>query len=97
MDAPQRVIVTCRLADYTSILNLNLPTVLAKTMDEGRISRFAFNYLGEEGAKPFLSRILSATEFEQKDTRHLSHLARNPYLLAALIYIHQNSPSSLLP
>jgi hypothetical protein len=53
--------------------------------------------LGEERSKTFVSRIISATVSEQEDGRHLSHLARNPYLLAALIYIYQNGPDGDLP
>jgi hypothetical protein len=96
-DTPKRVIITCRVADYTTDLDLNLPTVLAENMDEAHIERFAINYLGEKRAEPFLSQICPKAVAEQNDARHLSHLARNPYLLAALIYIYQNLPDGNLP
>lgn len=94
--APRNVIVTCREGDYAGDLELGLPTVIVEQMDEDHIRQFVTNYLGDR-ARPFLNRILPGNEELREDTRHLFLLARNPYLLSALIYVYDNSPQGDLP
>ncbi len=96
-DAPQHVIVTCRAGDYAGDLDLDLPTVLAEEMQEPQIRQFAVNYLGEETAPKFLTRVLPGKDSDRDDARHLFRLARNPYLLAALIFVYTSSPDGDLP
>jgi HEAT repeat protein len=93
--APKRVIITCRAGDYQGELKLAaLPTVLAQELDELQIRQFATNYLKEK-AGGFLARLMPDHQREQ--TRALSRLARNPYMLGALTYLYENSPSGDLP
>src|SRR5262249_48368915 len=96
--APQRLILTCRLEDYSAALRCDdLPMVIALSMNDAQIAAFAGRYLGEE-TKDFLDQILYQGEslevFAKREAavgRSLIHLARNPFLLSALIYIYQHS------
>jgi hypothetical protein len=95
--APQRVIITCRTGDYMGDLNLRLPALLISDMKDFQIREFAANYLGEEAASKFLKRVLPLNDWERIDARHLARLARNPYLLAALVFVYANLPEGELP
>jgi len=95
--APAKVIISCRLDDYTEDLDLKLPTVLVDEMDPARIERFASNYLGEMRVSHFLSSVFPQQPVTRNTNRSLVELARNPYLLAALIYIYLNAPAGALP
>ncbi len=97
-DVPARIIITCRAADYANELVVNLPTVLAGEMDEGRIRQFAHNYLGEDDAGRFLERV-TPTKFSghTDESRSLFRLAKNPYLLTALMVVYKSSPEGDLP
>jgi hypothetical protein len=94
--APQRVVITCRIADYAGDLDLKLSTVRVQEMDEAHIRQFATNYLSDR-AEPFLKHILPESEWERRNSRHLFHLARNPYMLGALVYLYQHIPDGDLP
>src|SRR5690606_41276123 len=59
--------------------------------------RSAANYLGKQPAMTFMMRILEGYIWHRQDAFYLLRLARNPYLLAALIYIYKNSPEGDLP
>jgi HEAT repeat protein len=96
-NAPERVIITCRAADYLGDLDLQLPTVLAEQMDEARIRQFARNYLGKDDSKPFLSRILTEDREDPENMRRLFRLARNPFMLTVLMVVYKNSPQGQLP
>jgi hypothetical protein len=92
-DAPKYVIVTCRVRDYTVELKLDdMPIVLIQELDEGQIRDFAVNYL-KGNAQIFLNHILPTSKRKQS----LLHLARNPYMLGALAFIYEHSPSGELP
>jgi archaellum component FlaC len=96
-DAPKRVIVTCRAGDYSEDLKLDdMPTVLAQELDDEQIRQFATNYLKEK-ADGLLARVLPKDKEAHDDTRSLTRLARNPYMLGALIYLYEKSPSGDLP
>lgn len=94
---PKYVVVTCRAADYTTELDLDLPIVIAEEMDETRIRHFVTNYLGDDAASYFLARILPEDVEDFDNVRHLFHLARNPFLLTVLILLYMNSPERDLP
>jgi HEAT repeat protein len=95
-DMPKQVIVTCRAEDYKGDFDLDLPTVLVEEMDEAQIRQFAMNYL-EDKAEPFLKHILPEDKRTHEDARSLFRLARNPYLLTALIVVYKNAPDGDLP
>ncbi|RMG70050.1 MAG: NACHT domain-containing protein [Chloroflexi bacterium] len=86
-NAPQHVIVTCRKNDYNEALDLQLDTVLVKPLEDEQIRAFAVRYLSEEKVKPFLERIFPESSWEEH--RSLIHLARNPYMLAALLTVYE--------
>jgi HEAT repeat protein len=96
-NAPKRVIVTCRLSDYTEELNLDLPSVIAEEMDETRIRRFVTNYLGKEEASSLLERVIPENDEDLEDSRHLYQIARNPFLLTVLILVYMSSQERDLP
>jgi len=95
-NAPKNIIITCRVADYTKTFWTNLPIVTANEMTDKQIELFAVNYLGKKDSKRFTSQLSSKNEIVVGE-RSLFHLARNPYLLAALIYIYQKTPDGSLP
>jgi len=101
--APARVILTCRAADYGSTLDLGLPTVLARQMDTDRVQQFAHAYLKAD-AEPFLKRLYQPARLAAPQTmtapradRDLLRLASNPYLLTALMVVYRSSPEGDLP
>lgn len=94
VDAPQKIIVTCRAGDYAGDLDLNLPGLQTEPMDEGQIRQFAANYLHDR-AEIFLKRVLSDDMRERKSKRSLFHLATNPYTLSALMALHRLKQGNL--
>lgn len=96
-DAPKHLIVTCRAGDYAGELMLDgLATVLAGELHEAQIREFVTRYLGEK-ANGFLARVMPDDGRLQKDVRGLFRLAKNPYLLAALLFVYDNAPDGDLP
>lgn len=96
-DTPKHVIVTCRIGDYAGDLKFtNMPVVLAEEMNELKIREFAEKYLGEK-SRDFLNRILPEDNRDHGNSRSLFRLAKNPYLLAALIFVFEQSPIGELP
>lgn len=82
-NSPNQMVVTCRLLDYANNLELDtLPTVLLEEMDKQQVEQFAKNYL-QDKADSFLQKIFQNSE----DERSFFRLARNPYLLSALITV----------
>lgn len=96
-DGPRYAVITCRQGDYHDDLKLgDLPTVLVEPLTDEKIREFAVQYLGEEQAGAFLVKVFpqfrkneSDWAKERKNERSLLHLARNPYLLAALTLIFE--------
>ncbi len=96
-DAPARVIVTCRQADYGGSLKLgNIPTVLVQPLTHDQIRSFAARYLGTR-ADAFLGQLPLDDHFTAHGNRSLFQLAQNPYMLSALLYLYDHSPSGDLP
>lgn len=94
--SPKSVIVTCRQADYAGDFKLgDLPTVCVEPLTDDKIREFAVQYLGENAVAPFLEKIMPEYEDEEQKKRlekhSLLHLARNPYLLAALTMVNEVS------
>lgn len=92
---PVQVIVTCRKDSYSEDFELDLPVVQVEPLSDEQIKRFVQNYLGDR-ATNLLERLMSDDEPTQ-DTRHLYHLAKNPYMLSALIVVFDTSPEQELP
>ncbi len=90
------VIITCRKDDYTDDFDLNIPVVQIDPMNDKQIRGFAKKYL-DMRSKEFLKRILPSDKKSREDLRHLLHLARNPYMLSALIFVFTNSSEQELP
>ena len=74
---PKRLIVTCRRDDYAGAFDLGLTRVVVQPLDDQRIRRIAFRFLGDD-AHSFLHRV------EGPD---LTGLASNPYLLTVLMVL----------
>ncbi|MBZ0299542.1 MAG: HEAT repeat domain-containing protein, partial [Anaerolineae bacterium] len=96
-NGPQRVIITCRTADYDQTLDMGLPVVQIGDMDYSHIERFATTYLGDDLAQIFLAQILPKTSWEERHKQHLHQIARNPFLLSAMILTHKSSPHGEVP
>ncbi len=94
--APQRVILTCRITDYDKNLNLHLPRILVQEMNEEQIRQFVRNYLNDK-AEPLLKRLFPKQDGDRDEVHSLLHLAKNPYLLAALIFVSQCTSEEDLP
>jgi hypothetical protein len=96
------VVLTCRADDYSEGLNLGIPTVSVEPLNAAQIRRFAENYLRQERAVSLLSRVLPPDDLPEPEirlweSRSLFELARNPYFLTALIYVHDQTPEGDLP
>lgn len=86
------VIVTCRERSYLHRRKLSIPSIMARPLDEIRIRKFLYAYLGEsEGNKLYES--LSINTKKNKSPRDLIRLASNPYLLAIITYIYSRNGS----
>ncbi|MBE2192654.1 MAG: HEAT repeat domain-containing protein [Anaerolinea sp.] len=106
MDAPKRVVITCRSNDYLdpsqSLKLQNIPVVSVDDLNKEQIERFVQNYLGDK-ADTFMSRLGKTMKVhervsdDEKNAHSLSVLARNPYFLRALIYLFQDSSETDLP
>jgi hypothetical protein len=83
----RRLTVTCRTDDYGPGLNLKLDRVVVREMSRSRVETFARNYLAQDA-----TGLLGAI-----DGRGLYRLAKNPYLLTALIVVYRTSPRGGLP
>jgi hypothetical protein len=96
-EAPFYAIITCRTRNYyLDSLDLALPVVQIEPMNENHIRRFANNYLKSK-AQDFLKQIVPSKEKPDDDNLRLLRFAQNPYLLAALLIIFENSPDERLP
>jgi hypothetical protein len=96
-NGPKRVIISCRTDDYDAELNLNLSMVQINDMDRSHIDRFVLNYLGDELSQIFLAQILPRTTWEEQHKHYLYQMARNPFLLSAMILIYKSSPHGDIP
>jgi hypothetical protein len=95
-DAPQHIIVTCRKDNYIGDFELGIPVVHIELMSDDHIREFVRNYLPKK-AEGLLKRILPSDDQAKRDSRHLYHLAKNPYMLAALIVIFDQVTIEELP
>jgi len=105
-NAPKHAIITCRSADYRDDLVLDdrgragkgtnqMPIVLAQALDEKQVHQFAVNYLGDK-AEAFLAHLLPDNN-RPDEARSLFRLAKSPYMLSALIFLYDLSPTRNLP
>lgn len=93
---PINIIITCRKTDYFEKFDLRLPVVEANQLNATQISQFVEKYIGKDSTS-FLTHVLPSTWYDQNNPRHLFRLARNPYLLAALIYVYTANSHKALP
>lgn len=96
-NAPPRVFLTCRTADYDAGRNMNLPVVQIQEMGREHIEHFATHYLGAKAAGIFLSRVFPNLGGDDKGKDYLYQFARNPFLLSALILLFKSSERGELP
>ena len=94
---PQRLIVTCRSADYGPEVDLGLPIVQIGKMDRQHIEQFVTYYLGEEIAPILISQIVPARSWDEQHKHYLYQIARNPFFLSAMILAHKSSPYGDVP
>ncbi len=109
---PKHVVITCRTADYVGELYLgeDVPEVNCQPLTDSRIRTFVGNYLASEYADRFLKELYPPQQPDRQpmqrtpsrnsvasQQRHLIELARNPYLLATLIYVFKHDPKTTLP
>ncbi len=81
-DAPQRLVVTCRRADYWGDFLLDLPTVQAAPPDPLAIRKVMARALGEERARRALGPASPGVGMGVPDALVPPWLVRHPYLLA---------------
>lgn len=79
---PRYCVLTCRADDYTSELDLNLPTVMLDVLDEAAIKTFVGLRLKERAAV-FLDRLHTKKEALE--------LAETPYYLAAMLFLYTHT------
>ncbi|MBI5669304.1 MAG: HEAT repeat domain-containing protein [Chloroflexi bacterium] len=95
-NTPQRVVVTCREADYTPSTDLNLPVVQTVDLNTENIREFVKHYLDEPEASEFLAQVVP-TDDNRPQLHYIYQMARNPFLLSALIAVYLRSPDHILP
>ena len=93
--SPKSIIVTCRFANYQPGIELNLPRIIIEPMDRTIINKFILNYMGKD-ADLFFKKLFFQDEKNIKQ-RQLFNLAKNPFMLIALIVVHLSSPNNALP
>lgn len=96
-NGPKRVLISCRTNEYDPTLEINLPLVQINEMDRSHIDRFVLNYLGDELSQIFLAQILPRNIWEEQHKQYLYQMARNPFLLSAMILIYKSSPHGEVP
>ena len=96
-NGPKQVVIACRTDEYDPALEMNLPLVQINDMDRSHIDRFVLNYLGDELSQIFLAQILPRTIWEEQHKHYLYQMARNPFLLSAMILIYKSSPHGEVP
>lgn len=94
--APQRVVVTSRDTDYCDPLRLGLPTIQTLDLSAANIHEFVTHYLDAAEAKHFLAQVLPTAENRAK-VYYQYQMARNPFLLSAMIAVYLRSPDRKLP
>ena len=92
-NAPQKAVFTCRMSDYAIAASLGIPVIQTVDLDGTHIQRFVEHYLEGDEARFLLSRIMPVAGQDDRSSRHLFRMARNPFLLSALILIFKNSPN----
>jgi HEAT repeat protein len=95
-NAPQRLVVTCRKGAYTPTLDLGLPLIEINDLTPEHVREFALHFLGETGARSFLDSVYPPEEHLDRATRHIQQMARNPFLLSALLVMRQRQPNEPL-
>jgi HEAT repeat protein len=95
--APQRMVITSRSDDYEQVLRLNIPVVEISVLDTAQTRTFVVHYLQEEGAQAFLKQILPQSADDNRRLRHRQMMARNPFLLSALIKFYETASGEELP
>jgi HEAT repeat protein len=93
---PKKVICTCRESDYFQSYDLEVSVIRVKELSDIQIHNFSDRYLGE-AKTDFLKIIFDLSEKNQPQSTNLLALARNPYLLSALIYLFETSEEKELP
>ncbi len=91
-NAPQRAVFTCRMSDFAMGASLGIPMIQTVDLDASHIQRFVEHYLEGDEARYLLSRIMPVAGQDDRSSRYLFRMARNPFLLSALILIFKNSP-----
>ena len=92
---PKSIIITCRFDNYQPMMNLNLPPIIIEPMNQQIINKFISNYLGMDAF--FFIEKLSVQDKKNNKQRQLFNLAKNPFMLIALMVVYLNSPNEALP
>ena len=95
--APSHAIVTCRDSSYTEELELGLATVRISELRDEDLEPFVAGYIGPAEARRFIETLLDGKGARFTTPRPVAALARNPYLLTALIYLYLSAPEHVLP
>lgn len=94
---PRRVIVTCRVRDYTGDVDLELPVVRMDALQPAHIRRFASRYLDDATSAAFVDQVLPGDDREERGKQALYDLARNAFSLSALLAVFRHQPGDTLP
>ncbi|MCK4825234.1 TIR domain-containing protein, partial [bacterium] len=94
------IVLTCRIADFSNGLKIdNIPTVEIHELNDEQIKAFVSKYLEDNDIEYFQNQIFpdDAEDAPTPSPYALVHLARNPYLLTALLFIYLSSENKILP
>lgn len=95
-NAPQRLVVTCRESDYKADSDLDLPVIQTVDLNTDNIREFVTHYLDQPEATGFLAQVVP-NEGNKAQLHYIYQMARNPFLLSALIAVYLRSPERTLP
>lgn len=95
-NAPQRVIVTCRDTDYRDSIRLGFPIIQTLDLSAANIQEFVTHYLDEDESRRFLEQVLPTAENRAK-VHYQYQMARNPFLLSAMIAVYLRARDRKLP
>jgi HEAT repeat protein len=95
--SPQKLVVTCRSSENFREPDLGLPVVHIQQMGHDQIEHFVNHYLGEDIAPILLNQILPRNTWQDMHKQYLYELARNPFLLSAMVLIHKSSDYADIP
>lgn len=92
-NAPARVFITCRKADYHGNRELDLPVIEITTMTPKHIREFVNVYVEDKASTALIEKIAPKGDW----LTSIGRMAQHPFYLSAMILLHVSHPNAPLP